>query len=431
MSDVSADADKGIVFISHANPEDNYFAGWLASKLRMLGYNSWVDVHEFNPSDAFMTKVAPIIRDSAVFIAVNSKDYLSKERDQNTGVAREINTAMSVRNRGKFILPIKIDKSSFDDFPAAYAGWYTIDFSHNWQSGLIELVEALQKRNIPKSAVSENPIKLWYDTIQSEGQVIEKRELYCSNWLPIDLPEHIYVHQLSAIDVFEGAQFPYPFILESNFLICFTSTSEAEKYIGISGSLRFFTSEFLKTTELHLGGNASIIEPNKKLVKLLNVAFGRHLVNKGLSHWKRRRLYYFQQSEDSYVDLSHYGKGRRVLQGTKHYKTKKSDMNIRWHYAVSPRAVLHPMPYFRYDYTLAFTNENGMGLNTDDSRKLRRSVPADWFNRKWYEMMLASLAFLSGGEKNGNILIPVDEDIFIGVSGNPVSGESNRGYIEP
>ena len=35
--------ERSSLFISHANPEDNYFALWLASKLAMLGYKVWVD----------------------------------------------------------------------------------------------------------------------------------------------------------------------------------------------------------------------------------------------------------------------------------------------------------------------------------------------------------------------------------------------------
>lgn len=31
------------IFISHANPEDNDFVIWLASRLQLLGYKVWVD----------------------------------------------------------------------------------------------------------------------------------------------------------------------------------------------------------------------------------------------------------------------------------------------------------------------------------------------------------------------------------------------------
>ena len=35
------------VFISHANPEDNEFASFLASKLTMQGYKIWCDLEYF------------------------------------------------------------------------------------------------------------------------------------------------------------------------------------------------------------------------------------------------------------------------------------------------------------------------------------------------------------------------------------------------
>jgi len=34
---------RDTLFISHATPQDNDFAIWLASRLEMLGYKTWID----------------------------------------------------------------------------------------------------------------------------------------------------------------------------------------------------------------------------------------------------------------------------------------------------------------------------------------------------------------------------------------------------
>lgn len=37
---------KETIFISHANPENIYFAALLSGKLRLFGYKVWVDVKD-------------------------------------------------------------------------------------------------------------------------------------------------------------------------------------------------------------------------------------------------------------------------------------------------------------------------------------------------------------------------------------------------
>ena len=34
---------RDTIFISHATPEDNEFSIWIASRLEMLGYKTWID----------------------------------------------------------------------------------------------------------------------------------------------------------------------------------------------------------------------------------------------------------------------------------------------------------------------------------------------------------------------------------------------------
>lgn len=44
---------KDIIFISHATPEDNEFAIWLASRLENAGYNVWIDKNELIGGEEF------------------------------------------------------------------------------------------------------------------------------------------------------------------------------------------------------------------------------------------------------------------------------------------------------------------------------------------------------------------------------------------
>lgn len=44
---------KDVVFISHANPEDNEFTHWLSLKLASLGYHVWSDVTRLHGGEDF------------------------------------------------------------------------------------------------------------------------------------------------------------------------------------------------------------------------------------------------------------------------------------------------------------------------------------------------------------------------------------------
>src|SRR5688572_9881242 len=59
------DAQRNVVFISHANPEDNEFVLWLGAKLSALGYQVWADVLKFRPGNDWQRKLEDALRHRA------------------------------------------------------------------------------------------------------------------------------------------------------------------------------------------------------------------------------------------------------------------------------------------------------------------------------------------------------------------------------
>ena len=156
---MSETSKRTVLFISHAFPEDNYFAAWLSSKLNLLGYETWLDLDDISAGDSFYTEIEPVIRQKAVrFIAVSSKAYVLKARTIQTGVNRELDTARTVKAVDKFILPVRCDEVSYDDFPMHYSSLDAIDFHGNWERGLLELVQQLEEQSIPKRDEPINPL---------------------------------------------------------------------------------------------------------------------------------------------------------------------------------------------------------------------------------------------------------------------------------
>jgi hypothetical protein len=64
-----------MIFISHANPEDNLFAQWLALRLAGDGYPVWCDLTKLLGGEDFWRDIETAIRErTAKFLYILSKD---------------------------------------------------------------------------------------------------------------------------------------------------------------------------------------------------------------------------------------------------------------------------------------------------------------------------------------------------------------------
>ena len=87
--------NRDMIFISHANPEDNVFTRWLALQLGRCGYPVWCDLTQLLGGEAFWTDIEKALRERTVkFIYVlshtsNSKDGPLNELQVASNVARD------------------------------------------------------------------------------------------------------------------------------------------------------------------------------------------------------------------------------------------------------------------------------------------------------------------------------------------------------
>ncbi|MEK6780950.1 MAG: toll/interleukin-1 receptor domain-containing protein [Bacteroidota bacterium] len=434
-------AQRDYIFISHATPQNNYFAGWLASKLKILGYRVWVDMDDSRTGDSFNSVIEPIIKnESKVFLALTSTFYKEKAEIQSSGVSRELNCADTVKLDHNFILPIKIDAISHSNFPYQYQGWNAISFHPSWQSGLIDLIKELDKLNVPKNVTPESPLPIWFETIKSENKVIDRNEKYFSNWFPITLPSKIFIHFPETLDKRFLFTIPYPFTIESQFLITFASSDAISDYVKIAKSFDFDLQTFSESSEINISQGVTLIDPRKKLVRLLNNCFQVHAKNHKLIEWRKgkkikKKHYYFVRStsERSSVPLKRYNKprGRRDLTGQTTEIVNGENRTVNWHFTISPSADLQPLPHFKIFYSLTFTNESQMRFEKDLHHKFRRSIPSDWYNRKWLETLLAAMLKISTSYESEFIRIPINSGEYLLIDNMPFNGVSLKGYIEP
>ena len=82
MQEEPPKAEKRVVFISHANPEDNPAAAWFATQLTLLGYEVWCDLKSAHGGESdFWLKVQNTIEKEAVkFVYLLSNTSCDFER---------------------------------------------------------------------------------------------------------------------------------------------------------------------------------------------------------------------------------------------------------------------------------------------------------------------------------------------------------------
>ncbi|MHA1748684.1 MAG: toll/interleukin-1 receptor domain-containing protein [Promethearchaeota archaeon] len=415
---------KKTLFISHSAPQDNYIALWLAAKLKLLGYDVWVDIEDLRSGSSFWPKIENTIRNKTVkFLAIVTSSYIEKSRTPKSGVLAEIMCATSI-DEENFIIPIKCDSSIFSDFPVKFLEFNGIDFSSNFGAGLKLLVNELIEANIPNDNEQKSVIKEWFAAQNISTELIERDENYYSSWFKAELPQYVYVHYPVEDFKLLGELIPYSFIRNGDFLIGFFSNNELS--FESSFSQKIPINNFYEEKQFVLDNGEIIIDPNNKLVNLLNKSFASYLISEGFRYYEksnRKRIYYFPYSSEwsGFISLKKFGKRGRTIFG-KH-------KNLRWRFAISYNFQLHPIPYLNTQYHLVFSDEDGL-LDQASQQKYRRSMPKDWFNRPWFERLLAILYHLSRKSEDKLISIEVDNQIW-NISVSPIEFISKVGYIEP
>lgn len=386
-----------------------------------------MDVRDIKPGQYFNRDFEAVIRDQSIrFLAVVSKDYISKAKISDTGVMNEILCARTIKDVQDFIIPLKYDETDYAQFGSGLIGRQAINFSINWADGLHELVKYLEEINAPKTNHETSIIGLWHQAQKVKTKPIEKREKYFTNWFPCYLPEKIYIHQDLSLK-YNATKSPFAFIEEGNRIISFTNLSTFGENHELQ-PIELSTVSFIASSPLYVEDGYIIIEPQKKLIKLMNKLLRLYLCSHGLFKYvqaNKKEIYYFPYNNYNAksVNLKVFGKSRRAIVG----KTSE----FTWHFAISYAAAIEPTPCYKVYYHLVFTDHEGNQLNPEDQHELRRSMPSGWFNRKWLETLLAMMYKISNFNNEKEINIEVGPKKFLSIETLPLEIISEIGYNEP
>lgn len=420
------------IFISHAQPEDNVFATWLYLKLCSLGYDVWCELESLRAGAYFWDEIDTIIRqETAKFLFVASQASALKRG----GIYDEFDFARTIasdNNLERFIFILKIDDAPSNSRIGQHR-INSINFENSWATGLRTLLDELESDHIPKeNANYDNIASIWKKNINNEFQVVQKDEIYSSNWFPyVQIPTTLNFHKFN-IHVPDNTpvwKYKYPVKKFKDYIATFagcydfqdefpkTLIYDAENSIEIpvQGILNgSYETEFISNRD------AKVL-----LQVLFNKAFNQHLNESGLWRYKMasNKLAFWYPKDSLEKDKA---KGIKMVGRLKRGK----DSYINWHFGISGSSRLLPIPLYVIKSHIFFT-ENGKKLLPSASiqHKARRKQGKNWWNKQWREKLLHALIPISN--ENSLIEIRVGEHVSLAFSALPISFISPVTYMDP
>ena len=190
---------RDTVFISKATPGDDEFVLWLAPRLEAAGYTVYADIVRLDPGMRWRQELTATLQSRAIKMLLCCQDS-SLARN---GVQEEIGIAEDlVKELGdkEFIIPLRLKpyKKVFGIGELQY-----VDFSGSWADGLKEVLDKLEKDNVPRDTAFIRINPHWEQYRQRNAIAIRPEpEPLTSNWLRIiEVPDTIrYFMPRGAID---------------------------------------------------------------------------------------------------------------------------------------------------------------------------------------------------------------------------------------
>jgi hypothetical protein len=422
-----------VIFISHANPEENDFVLWLAGRLSSTGYEVWSDLTKLIGGEIFWDRIDAAIRNEAVvFLSVVSRRSIKKRNFLN-----ELSIASSVeaaRGTDDFVIPLRIDDLAFGDVPPQIHRKNIIDFSGTWHAGLLTLIRKLEQLTVPRAATSNEQLRNWARNHFGFAQGVESRpETVASNWLELqDLPPSIFVMKMPP-----GVETPalfephvWPLVKFRDCVASFCHPSE----LGLESLRSIKPSEV--SVDAVLGGEASFLRGaiptagESVMSHLIRRVCERYARQAGLSAYRlagRRNAWFLplSGSEIPWIDYQ----GMSGVRRRKRLIGRSEKRGVYWHAALEFTPMVRRAIRLGLLMHVVFTTD---GLNplgeAATMHRLRRRFCKNWWQDQWRDLQLAYLSFLSKDTKA--IAMAVAPQRSLSCSSDPIKFEVPVSYIQ-
>lgn len=437
---------RDIIFLSHANPEDNEFTLWLALQLAREGYPVWCDLTKLLGGEDFWLDIEKAIRERALkFIYV-----LSKTSNIKPGPLKELSVAENVardHNLNDFIIPLHIDSLHAREINIQLSRLNAIAFDKGWAKGLKDLLDKLEKDEVLKNLFfTPSAVASWWrEQFSANEGIVNQPEEYLSSWFPVnELPPRIYFHIL--YDALTGKptlknKLPYPGFQHNNYIVSFAKAEDFEGKLGdflsIGDTHYFSTQDFLdgKVRE-------SIIKRKQArdfIIRLLRMAWEGMTEERALPIHELAndtRCFYFTKGlveNDTIAFRNANNKtSYRNIVGYKTVKatTSRAESKRYWHFGIQAKPLVYPNIAYCIKPHVIFSDD---GKNIWESKlrlhRARRSQCKSWWNAEWRDRILATMSWLA--DEEGKVQVKLGSDIALQVSSRPQIFISPVSYADP
>lgn len=439
MSTVPKESARSVVFVSHANPEDNAFTLWIALQLANQGFAVWSDVTRLLGGEDFWRDIEGTIRArTAKFLFVLSQASKNKDNPR-----KELQVALSTAKTNSlrdFIIPLRVDDIPFEDVNIQLVLTNAVDFSRGWAQGLKQLLAKFSEDTVPTSErfTPSAVAKWWESQYLGDRCVVHRPEEYVANWFPIaSMPSGIYFHKLRK--EIGTAPLPWPGILHSGYLVSFAPRNDfgaaLSGFMERAGSRSFSMKEFL-----HGEVGTDIIrrsEVRSLVVQLMRLAWEGTAESLGLAahDLSNGRCFYVPNGfapKNQVCFTRPDGKQiRRNIAGRRsHKRVDGSVVTTYWHFGLQARPMLYPEPAYAMRTHVLFSDDGRTVWGSN--RRLhsaRRSHCRMWWNSRWRDCLMAAMAWMADAE--GRITLRTSKTSPLQVSSTPLAFTSPVSYVEP
>jgi hypothetical protein len=426
---------RTLIFLSHANPEDNEATRWFALQLTKRGYAVWSDITGFTGGEDFWNVAEKIIRKEAVKFVF----LLSEASNHKNGPQNELSLALNIaRNESleNFVIPIRIDGLPYDSANIQIGRKIIIDGS-SWSNGLLFLCERLRRdKVVVQTDVDLSEVAdVW--AIQHGAIAFRPTtdNSYYTNWFPIrNSSSSVHLHRLMPYVEFtpkEVKDMQFPAVIQGRYILTFLNRKELEDCCSTTACLEssmcldFWTGEAngieripIRKAEFYRLRSQIARMAWEQLIKAKKMSTYR-LANGVLAYYFTERVL----GSKSVVFRDADGKqSRRALCG----KAK----GFYWHYGLDAKLTRESKLGFRIRPHVFFSRDGQTPLvNSQIQHRLRRSKCRNWWNEKWRDMQLAAMNWLADGD--GVVRLPVTPNKSIEVNSLPIMLVNEPGYSDP
>lgn len=145
---------KPKVFISYVR-EDSAMIDRIAETLRIHGIDAWLDRTHIAPGERWQQAIRNAIREGHCFIACFSPSYAQRDStymNEELRIATEQLRLMPLSRR--WFIPVILKTCRIPDFPIdatdTLGSFQCIDFSHDWDSAMAKLIDAVSPKDQPE-----------------------------------------------------------------------------------------------------------------------------------------------------------------------------------------------------------------------------------------------------------------------------------------